>query len=767
MEEGGTGGGREEVVDGERGRPLGEGHRQGGSKTEEGNTRQGVGVERRDARHPGKKCPLPQTTENADTMGERDTDGWRGEAAGGRGGDRRGRVSAVEGSGAAGRTGSASGRRGRRQVRGCRQQRGERGGGEQRQAGPWERRIIIVMNTWICVIFFFPLIISLPAGESDLTSVVFSDCAGDMNSNAFDRNLKNLLQQLVKEVPSTGYAALDSQGNDSTNKVYALGQCRGDLDAFDCRNCASVAQTTLLQSCSRDTSGLVQLEGCSIQYDDYSFFSEMQSDCNDKNSTDPNFNITLRSLLENVASRAQANWYSSQSVVFPSRKHMQLYAFAQCSRLLSWKDCGDCLTECLKALGEDCRPNALGAQTFSDKCTVRYEVYNFLSTHAGASLRPRTAQSPRSGSPGHEGAAQGKKRSRLPIIFGVLAAALIVLALLATSVWEKDCPNLATISDANFIFEYEVLRNSTGGFRSENILGKGGCGSVFKGILPDGREVAVKKLFPGLTQGRNAFVNEVNLIRGVQHKNLAKLLGCSIQDAETLLVYEYLSNGSLDRILFNDKKRSRLLEWKTRFEIIVGTARGLSYLHEESQIRIVHRDIKPSNILLDGNFKPKIADFGLARLLGEDRSHISTRLAGTFGYMAPEYAMNGQLSDKADVFSFGVLVLEIVSGRKNVQDDAHSLVEKTWKLYNSGDILDIIDQQLEGNIRKDMIVSVVHVGLLCTQASARLRPRMSQVVQMLTSGLKLETIEMPSQPAFVGMEMKVNHNSTVTDVGPR
>jgi len=158
-----------------------------------------------------------------------------------------------------------------------------------------------------------------------------------------------------------------------------------------------------------------------------------------------------------------------------------------------------------------------------------------------------------------------------------------------------------------------------------------------------------------------------------------KLLGCSVENSERLLVYEYLHNSSLDKILFDATKR-HLLDWKKRYEIIVGIARGLAYLHEESEIRIIHRDIKASNILLDDKHRPKIADFGLARLFEDDRSHVSTRVAGTLGYMAPEYALRGQLTEKADVFSFRVLLLETISGKKNQSstEDMEFLIEEVW-----------------------------------------------------------------------------------------
>ncbi|XP_051119667.1 cysteine-rich receptor-like protein kinase 29 isoform X4 [Andrographis paniculata] len=218
---------------------------------------------------------------------------------------------------------------------------------------------------------------------------------------------------------------------------------------------------------------------------------------------------------------------------------------------------------------------------------------------------------------------------------------------------------------SGLFFKLEALQIATNFFSDLNQLGRGGFGPVYKGLLPNGQEVAVKKLSLNSRQGLREFTNEVKLLLRVQHKNLVMLLGCCVEGPEKMLVYEYLRNRSLDYFLF-DRKKSPLLDWAKRFQMVKGIARGLLYLHEEAPERIIHRDIKASNILLDDQLNPKIADFGLARLFPGDETHLSTfKISGTLGYMAPEYAMRGYLSVKTDVFSFGILVLEIVSGRKN------------------------------------------------------------------------------------------------------
>ncbi|CAN6203523.1 unnamed protein product [Urochloa humidicola] len=299
------------------------------------------------------------------------------------------------------------------------------------------------------------------------------------------------------------------------------------------------------------------------------------------------------------------------------------------------------------------------------------------------------------------------------------------------------------------VFSYAELKLATDNFSPQNILGEGGYGPVYKGMLTDGRAIAVKQLSQSSHQGKRQFVAEVATISAVQHRNLVKLHGCCIDSNTYLLVYEYLENGSLDRALFGDS--SLKLDWSTRFEIIVGIARGLSYLHEESSIRIVHRDIKASNVLLGTDLTPKVSDFGLAKLYDENKSHVSTtRIAGTFGYLAPEYAMRGQLTEKADVFAFGVVSLEAVSGRSNTDNSLEErniyLLEQAWGLYEGKQPLKILDPRLE-EFDADEALRVIHVALMCTQGSPHQRPPMSRVVAMLTG--KSEVAEEIARPSYV------------------
>ncbi|XP_044974429.1 putative receptor-like protein kinase At4g00960 [Hordeum vulgare subsp. vulgare] len=296
-----------------------------------------------------------------------------------------------------------------------------------------------------------------------------------------------------------------------------------------------------------------------------------------------------------------------------------------------------------------------------------------------------------------------------------------------------------------------VLEAATAGFSDRNLLGRGGFGPVYKGVMDGGQEVAVKRLSLESRQGVREFLNEVRLLLKVQHRNLVSLLGCCAAAGQKMLVYPYFPNGSLDHILFDREKRVQL-DWPKRHQIILGLARGLLYLHEESPVKIIHRDIKASNVLLDEKLNPKISDFGMARLFLEDATHVNTfRISGTYGYMAPEYAMNGYLSTKTDVFSFGMLVLEIVSGRKNIDrhlgDEKVDLLNYTWKLSEEGRSLEIVDPGLSGWDAGE-VGMCVQLGLLCCQAVVSERPDMYSVHLMLSSDSF--TLPKPGKPAIHG-----------------
>ncbi|QHO14957.1 G-type lectin S-receptor-like serine/threonine-protein kinase [Arachis hypogaea] len=312
-------------------------------------------------------------------------------------------------------------------------------------------------------------------------------------------------------------------------------------------------------------------------------------------------------------------------------------------------------------------------------------------------------------------------------------------------------------------FEFKRLVAATNNFNLSNKLGEGGYGPVYKGTLEDGQEIAVKRLSRSSGQGYEEFMNEVMVISKLQHFNLVRLFGCCIEGDEKILIYEYMPNKSLDAYMFD---QSQILNWEKRFSIIEGIARGLLYLHRDSRLRIIHRDLKMSNILLDEELNPKIADFGMAKIFTRTQDVVNTRrVVGTYGYMSPEYVIQGLFSEKSDVFSFGVLLLEIVSKRKNSSfyEDAESLnlLGFAWNLWNADNIASLIDPEISSSCNKEDIMRCIHIGLLCVQELARDRPTMTSVISMFKS----ETINLPppKQPAFILRQTIIDIESSLTN----
>ncbi|XP_027909813.1 G-type lectin S-receptor-like serine/threonine-protein kinase At4g27290 isoform X2 [Vigna unguiculata] len=314
------------------------------------------------------------------------------------------------------------------------------------------------------------------------------------------------------------------------------------------------------------------------------------------------------------------------------------------------------------------------------------------------------------------------------------------------------------------MFDFLSISNATNNFSESNKLGQGGFGPVYKGILSDGQEIAVKKLSKTSRQGLDEFKNEVMLITKLQHCNLVKLLGCSIQQDEKILIYEFMPNRSLDYFIF-DSTRSSLIGWAKRFEIVDGIARGLLYLHQDSRLKIIHRDLKTGNVLLDSNMKSKISDFGMARTFSPDQDEANkNKVMGTYGYMSPEYAVHGSFSIKSDIFSFGVIVLEIISGRKNRGfRDPHNelnLLGHAWRLWIEKRPMELMDGSVNSQVELSKMLRYIHIGLLCVQHRSEDRPTMSSVVLMLNSENLLPE---PSQPGFYPGTNKL----TMTDSSPR
>ncbi|XP_074270058.1 G-type lectin S-receptor-like serine/threonine-protein kinase At1g11330 isoform X3 [Silene latifolia] len=299
------------------------------------------------------------------------------------------------------------------------------------------------------------------------------------------------------------------------------------------------------------------------------------------------------------------------------------------------------------------------------------------------------------------------------------------------------------------LFKFEKLSAATNNFQECNKLGQGGFGPVYKGTLEDGQEVAIKRLSGTSRQGAEEFMNEVLVISKLQHRNLVKLLGCCGERLERMLIYEYMPNRSLDAFLFDPQKKG-ILDWKKRYSIIEGISRGLLYLHRDSRLKIIHRDLKAANILLDENLNPKISDFGMARIFGGTQIEAdTTRVVGTYGYMPPEYAIEGRFSEKSDVFSFGVLLLEIITGKKTrwFDESSLSLLGYVWKQWIEDDDISLIDPIIAYQGFEAEISKCIHVGLLCVQEYAQDRPDISDVITKL-GATSTRTFQKPKQPGF-------------------
>ncbi|XP_062012874.1 probable LRR receptor-like serine/threonine-protein kinase At1g07650 isoform X1 [Rosa rugosa] len=353
-------------------------------------------------------------------------------------------------------------------------------------------------------------------------------------------------------------------------------------------------------------------------------------------------------------------------------------------------------------------------------------------------------------------------KRKIYIVVGVVSA-LCLIFLIFGILWLRGCFGHKTTREEELrgldlhtgFFRFKQIKAATNNFNAANKLGEGGFGAVYKGELLDGSFIAVKQLSSKSKQGNHEFVNEIGMMSALQHPNLVKLYGCCTEGNQLLLVYEYMENNSLSHTLFGSEEGLRKLDWPTRQKICVGIARGLAFLHDGT-LKIVHRDIKPTNILLDRDLNAKIADFGLAKLDEEEQTHISTRVAGTIGYMAPEYALWGYLTDKADVYSFGVVALELVSGKNNIKyrpnENFVCLLDWALVLQQKGNLMELVDPKLGSGFNKEEALRMIKVALLCANSSPALRPTMSEVVSMLEGRTVVHQVTI--NPSIYGDEMR-------------
>eukprot|EP00253_Pinus_taeda_P029351 PITA_29351 len=588
--------------------------------------------------------------------------------------------------------------------------------------------------------------------------------------STFESNLNIVFDRLVQGAMQTGFNI--SVYGQSPDKVYALLQCREDMTVDQCYNCSQFATHMLKQNCSPATGGSIWPFHCFLRYENYNFIGQMDTSLGsiyyddftgDTGVDIPNktFQADVKDFLNKLSAEAALETKRSALSITDSSSQ-NIYGLVQCTRDISSKDCTTCLSIAIDFIFTS--SVYVGVQYWSKSCIVRYQMYPFFNNGSAITTQ-------RNG--------RGMKASKkTPIILGVVGGLVLMLTLCLFAAWrsmkfaklrsgnegngatrfselvddDDEGEELVLFSNnRRIIFTMETLLASTKNFDNQNKLGEGGFGPVYKGTTPDGKEIAVKKLSKKSMQGRKEFLNEVKLGAEIQHRNLVCLLGCCVEGSERLLVYEYLPNKSLDQILFDPNKRNQL-DWGKRYNIIMGVARGLLYLHQDSRPRIIHRDVKASNVLLDEELNPKIADFGLARLFPDGQTHINTRVVGTYGYMSPEYAMLGQVSVKTDVYSFGVLVLEIITGRKNTDynlpPEMQILLGWVWKSYEAGNIVGIIDGAIIETCDEKQAVRCIQVGLLCIQAESSLRPPMSTVTSMLSLD-SITDIPDPTKPALV------------------
>ncbi|EOA16181.1 hypothetical protein CARUB_v10004319mg [Capsella rubella] len=594
-----------------------------------------------------------------------------------------------------------------------------------------------------------------------------------LKNSTYSSNLKTLLYSLSSEDHnhSSSNEFLSLTEGQNPDMVFGLYLCRGDLSREVCRDCVNFAVYDILNKCPNEKEALIHYDECLLRYTDRDILLDPITTAdilkiNQQNivaNQSVRFNDELLSLI-NETSKTAANSsrrFDAKKVNFTSSENISV--MAQCIPDLTRENCSSCLQHAIKKVPRD----KTGGSLLFPTCTLRYELMSLYNETKPSQAPPPTQQS-------------GKNGNSIVIIIAIvvpLAVYILLFAVLSsfhlinrakktyeTAAADEDGDDITTAGSLQF--DFNAVEAATNKFSESNKLGQGGFGQVYKGVFPNGLQVAVKRLSKTSGQGEREFKNEVLVVAKLQHKNLVKLLGFCYEREEKILVYEFVPNKGLDYFLFDSTLKSQL-EWTRRYEIIKGIARGVLYLHQDSRLTIIHRDLKASNILLDDDMNPKVADFGMARIFGMDQTEANTkRVVGTYGYMSPEYAMYGQFSMKSDVYSFGVLVLEIISGRKNnslyqMKDSAGNLVTYTWRLWSNGSPLELVDPSFQENYQVNDITRCIHIALLCVQEEAEDRPTMSAINQMLTtSSIALAT---PQPPGFF---LRRKHEEVVSGAGP-
>ncbi|KAF8749911.1 hypothetical protein HU200_012517 [Digitaria exilis] len=593
----------------------------------------------------------------------------------------------------------------------------------------------------------FTTINCLPAAAPSSLAPSPSPSSSSTNSTStFWSNVFALLDALPSAASPTGFASL-SRGN-GTDGAFVRGLCRGDTTPAHCATYLQNAALEIRQvSCNTSRRAGIWYDDGSGGSDPAPMFAFVSyadtnaSTANEDTFRAPSQNVFVVSdqetfegiysaLMSNLTTRvvngssdtsSPAPMFATGAAVYdPGAPNGTIYGLMQCMRDRTQAECQQCLNTSVQTL-IDCCNGHRGGIVLAYNCYMRMEVYPYYDLALDGP--PLLAPAPST--------FVGENRDDKSMIDDDMAYI------------EPEKLNLV------------VLRAATNNFSEENKLGEGGFGQVFKGTLEDGEEIAVKRLSQDSSQGFQELKNELVLAAKLKHRNLVQLLGVCLEE-EKLVIYEYMPNRSLDTFL-SDPVRRQLLDWNERFAIICGIARGILYLHEESRLKVIHRDLKPSNILLDLDMNPKISDFGIARAFGGDQTRdITRRPVGTLGYMSPEYAYWGHVSTKSDMFSFGVIVLEMVTGRRNNSaysdtSDSVSVLSHVWDMWRAGSTTDVGDPLLaESGYSESEVINCVEIGLLCVQDNPADRPDASTVVLMLSSPTTTsDDRRAPSRPAFV------------------
>ncbi|KAK2442669.1 cysteine-rich receptor protein kinase [Trifolium repens] len=577
------------------------------------------------------------------------------------------------------------------------------------------------------------------------------------NSN-YKTNLNKLLSTLSSKASDTinlrYYNNSISTIDETKDTIYGLFMCIGYTNY--CGECVKNSAKTLTSMCDSKKEAIIWSDECMVRYSNRSFFDIMEespSRCVQdslyyQGSLD-GFNKMLSSLMVDLVTQVNEVSMGKKATKYVLKKSIYfedklLHGLAQCIPDISNDNCMKCLKDAIDYLQNSCAKGKISGSVLYPSCIVRYDPYPFHTQPIG------------------------KEKKNGPdlyfIVFHIIAPVsiffLAVFLFVYYALYRRARKNLKyqkqnfgedISSEVNSLqFDFNMIRLATNKFSDDNKIGEGGFGDVYKGMFPNGFEIAVKRLIRNSSQGALEFKNEVLLIAKLQHRNLVRLLGFCIQRNEKILIYEYMHNKSLDYYLFSPENH-KILTWHARYKIIRGIARGILYLHEDSHLKIIHCDLKPSNILLDDKMNAKISDFGLARIVAIDQMQGNTSIiAGTYGYMSPEYAMLGQFSEKSDVFSFGVIILEIVSGKRNVDyngvNSIDDLVSHAWKKWRENKELELLDAALKYSFSETEVYRCIQIGLLCVQENPDQRPTMATIALYFNC----DSIDLPcpQQPPF-------------------